>query len=191
LLRSWYGHFRPVSLQPPRLPLTDLAHLYELLAFSFSAMHDSVAVAGVFGFPRVADAPLVFGFSANERIDAALEAAGRECCQRLGFLWGEEIPVDPPEPQPTAEYHQEVYLCPKNHHRIRAWLRGEHEQWKVDVLPYQPSEPRFVDLTPTQLSGRVRVAKALANSELEVVFGADDPKMPEGLPPEGRIHPIA
>jgi hypothetical protein len=49
---------------------------------------------------------------------------------------------------------------------------------------------RFVDMTPRELSGRLAIAKALPEGELQLVFGEGHPDIEGRMPEELRIHPI-
>jgi hypothetical protein len=195
VLRSWYGALRPRAVplgvwQPP----TRLWDAYELEAHAFDGVDAacSVAVRGVFAFPRRPDAPLTYGFAAGATEQQALGAAMRECLQRLAFLWGEPLPAEPPAFAPTAEYHQEFFLQRSMHEHIRRWLAGRLVDRTPDLgRPAKAFPDRFVDLTPPALAGRTHVVRALPGDELPLVFGRGHPKVSGVLPAELAIHPIA
>jgi hypothetical protein len=151
---------------------------YEFEVRLFETAWDSsgIRVAGVFGFPKSSNAPLVYGFAARHSLVAAMCAARDECIQRLGFLWGEEIPTTTPSPSPDPDFHQEYYLCPENHAALAEWLHRGH-----GVAPRRPIELRgrqprkFADLTPRWLGKQFIVVKALPDGEIPLAFGAEQP----------------
>ena len=195
ILRSWYGLVEPARLSMAPGAISDaLRDLYAFEAYSFDDRPTpEVHVAGVFGFPLVDLAPLLYGFGARPSRDEALCAASRECVQRLGFLWGESIPESVPEFEPTPDFHQELFLCPSKHPVLRAWLDGEHR-----AAPRQPRRPvaaptprLFADITPPELVRKLFVAKAVPEDEWPLVFGSGHPYVEDDLPARLRIHPIA
>lgn len=191
LLRSWFGGPAPVRMSvehAPRLP----PDCYRVEAYSVP--HDGeetpFEVAAIFGFPRRDTVPLVFGTAAARTLSAALESAERECIQRLGFLWGEELPRTLPSPEPSPAFHQEFYLCPASHGRLSAWLSGEHQGMTRLPRKSRHAAPRFANLTPEHLRSRLWVVKAVASEELELAFGSYHPDVDPGLRSLG-VHPIA
>jgi hypothetical protein len=195
VLRSWYGELRPraVSLRASMPPGSLLStHDFEGCAFDEPEGSASAFVRGVFAFPRTATLPLSYGFAAAQSEPRALTGALRECLQRLAFLWGEPLPERPPAFARTAEYHQEVYLQPVMHDRIRAWLAGELPAATLEPCEAHCEFPnRFVDLTPATLAGRLWVIRALPGRELPLVFGRGHPRIRGVLPASLEIHPIA
>jgi hypothetical protein len=195
VLRSWYGEIHPVKAALPEQRYVDALRTdYEWCTYLFPSSSSSpdLTVAGVFAFPFAPTAPLAFGFGAGADLPYALDKAGRECVQRLGFLWGEDLPDSEPPFEPNAEYHQEFYLRPCMHERIRSWLDGAHSRspCKVDSSGLPAGPPEFIDITPDQLSGRLFVVKALASSELEFVFGRGHPRVSGPLSDRFLIHPL-
>jgi len=195
VLRSWYGEIDPVrSTLPDHSHIEALRSEYEWSAYVFPTRDPSaqLAVAGVFAFPRAATAPLAFGFGASANVVDARDKAGKECVQRLGFLWGEDLPGSEPPFEPSAEYHQEFYLRPSMHERVRSWLEGVHGQTpcKLDRFGFQATQPEFVDITPGQLRGRLFVVRALASSELQLVFGRGHPRVVGPVSERFLIHPL-
>jgi ribosomal protein S12 methylthiotransferase accessory factor YcaO len=182
ILRSWHGETRPAAVQEPlavaALPPA-LVEVYEFRACLFppgddDCAPDGAAVAGVFGFPRQERAPLIFGFGARAGAGDALGAAGRECIQRLAFLWGEDIPAGDPPFAPTAEFHQEYFLQPRRHQTLQHWLsHGRHDAARpVPRAPLASARGRgFADLTPAALRGKIAIVKALPRAELPLCFG--------------------
>jgi hypothetical protein len=195
ILRSWYGENSPVRTALPAKAVPQaLDEVYSIEAYLFgSAVQSRVEVAGVFGFPKRGDAPMLYGFGARPAREPALLAAANECIQRLGFLWGEAIPSREPHLSPTAEFHQDFFMWPPAHDRIRRWLAGEHRLLVPDFAestPAQRAERRFVDLTPLELRSKFFVAKALPDGEVPLVFGDGGPGALARLPAPLRIHPI-
>ncbi len=196
ILRSWYGEFEPVPIEIPfDLIPAGLGELYSFEAYSYREPEGShsVHVIAMFGFPLSAEAPLLCGFGARDTRALALSAAFGECLQRLGFLWGEQIPAAEPEFFPTAEFHQEWFLWPLTHDRVRAWLAGEHTRVGPVLidLPRQGGCQSFVDITPTELQSRIFVAKGIPRGELALVFGKGHPSVSSRLPDALQVHPIA
>jgi hypothetical protein len=149
----------------------------------------SVEVAGVFAFPKRDMVPLAFGTAASSTLAEAVARAWQECVQRLAFLWGEAIPTDVPQFEPTPSYHQDLYLCPRMHGRLRAWLEGGHQKDVSCEASAPPGDNPFADLTPEHLRGKISVVKALPLSELQLAFGRHCPGIEPRLQ-RGSVHPI-
>jgi hypothetical protein len=185
VLCSWYGFSEPLAIEHLQdASLTALGGLYEFECYAFPAPGEpSHEVVGVFGFPRTASSPLIYGFGADECRSGALERARRECLQRLAFLWGEAIPTREPPFGKTPNYHQESFLWPPMHARLRAWLRGDHvgRATRAPALAAATAAAGFVDLTPPHLlrggGAHPRVAKALPTFELQLTFGRGHPSV--------------
>lgn len=192
VLRSWFGGRAPTRHRSPAFASWCPTTSYDVEMYSFAndGPSSDLVVAGVFAFPRRAQAPLVYGLGAARTLDEAIERAGSECQQRLAFLWGEAVPSEVPPFAPTASYHQELYLWPASHVRLRAWLRGEHADGAFLVAAPGPTSSRFVDLTPEHLISRAWVVKALPRSEIQLTFGRGHPDVPPALQRYG-VHPIA
>ena len=196
VLRSWYGAIVPEKIDFPAgfLP-PHLSEIYDVEAFSFGAANAlDVQVVAVFGFPRVEGAPLIGGLGARPTAQGALEAAWGECLQRLGFLWGEEVPSDEPAFAATPDFHQETFLWPGKHATLRAWLSGAHSRFDgclKEPISTARGSRLFADLTPAVLEGRAVVAKAIAQSEVPLTFGCGHPLVERASPEELRVHPVA
>lgn len=197
VLRSWFGEIAPVPVPVPCMDaFSGLSALYRIEAFAIPDVHGSVPpeleVAAVFGFPHDPTTPLLRGTGAGRTLAEALARAWQECVQSLGFLWGEPVPERPPDYTPCAEYHQEYFLYPGTHAKLREWLCGAATGRRSTApRPRTLRARRFVDLTPEHLAGRCFVVKAMADSELPLVFGRKHPSL-LGEPPPGReIHPLA
>jgi hypothetical protein len=196
LLRSWFGGARPERLPAGAVTSAEaLAAAYDFESYEFPAgdrnATNQLRVAGVFGFPKRDHAPLVFGTAAATALPEAVARAERECLQRLGFLWGEAIPVQLPAFEASAAYHQDYYLCPHSHRSLRLWLSGEYAD-ETSALFEVPSTRalRFANLTPEHLSGRLWVVKALPDTELPLVFGRIHPNVDPSRQRHG-VHPLA
>lgn len=192
VLRSWFGGKAPTRHAPRSLTDWCPRNTYDVEIYSFENDGPSaeLVVAGVFAFPRCAETPLVYGLGAARDLDQAIQRAGGECQQRLAFLWGEALPAEVPAFAPTASYHQELYLWPASHTRLRAWLCGEHAHGAPLVAKPSRASSRFVDLTPEHLISRAWVVKALPQSEFQLTFGRGHPDVPPALQRYG-VHPIA
>lgn len=200
VLRSWYGGERPQP-QPvcDALVPRELREVYDIQACSlpparhaaFTLAATRPVVAAVLAFPRSRDAPMAYGFAARHTLASALREAARECLQSLAFLWGEPIPDRQPAPSADPSFHQDFYLNPDQHHRLRRWLCGEHATRAHRLEPPARVAFGFVDLTPAALRGRLHVAKALPDGELPLTFGPGHPSVIGALPAELSVHPIA
>ncbi|MDD9945806.1 MAG: YcaO-like family protein [Myxococcales bacterium] len=191
VLRSWYGSWPPRVVDLPEGdPVAALSDHYELCAYRFEPEGDEIAVAGVFGFPKTETTPLICGLGAAPTETRALEKAMGESLQRLAFLWGEDIPSEPPGPEATPDFHQESYLYPAMFPVLRAWLNGEHGQNRafptLDLATVQ-----FADITPRSLADRVLATRAVAEGAFPLVFGPRQ-TLPDGpIPEHQQVHPIA
>jgi YcaO cyclodehydratase, ATP-ad Mg2+-binding len=204
VLHSWYGATRPVRLdfRKDSTPLRR-SESYEWRAYLFPASNATafscdVEVVGVYGLPRRAAVPLVLGYGAHPERDDALNAGLREAMQLLGFLWGEPTCERLPQPAPTPLHHLEHYQWPGHRDVLQAWLDDGHERfWQGPLLRAAGARERtsrspgvaFVDLTPSWLRGGLRVAKAVCDDALPLVFG--ETPFASHLPPPLRVHPIA
>jgi hypothetical protein len=196
VLRSWYGETRPRILSLPAWPWLQALETYchwQAYAFAEDSRSDRGTAVGVFAFPRSPAQALSYGFAADASSTGAMAKAAAECLQRLGFLWGEAIPTVEPEFAPTAEYHQEFYLQPGMHHRVRDWLAGSHVETpcRIRERTENPRVPEFVDLTPECLWGKLFVAKALPCREVDLIFGCGHPAVDGPMPLSFQVHPIA
>jgi hypothetical protein len=195
IVRSWLGERSPLRVIGPIVSMPQkltASYLIEAYVFESSAA-TNIEVAGVFGFPKSAEAPLVYGFAARPTQERAIAAAATECVQRMAFLWGEAIPSARPDPTPTPDFHQEFFLWPPAHARLRRWLAGDHCEWGREIIHSSSArhrERRFVDLTPRELNSKLHVAKALPDGELPLVFGSGGPGVLQMLPDSLGIHPI-
>jgi hypothetical protein len=197
VLRSWYGELEPLPVEVPIcLVPSCLEELYAFEAYHFEDPNDAVvSVAGVFGFPRQDGVPLVYGFGARATRAEALASAAGESLQRLGFLWGEPLPLEKPEFAPAPDYHQEFFLHPSTHHSLHMWLGGGNRSTGGRLFCDRPiiacHDRTYADITPPHLSGRLFVAKAIPSGELPLVFGNGHPHMLGDVPDALRVHPIA
>jgi ribosomal protein S12 methylthiotransferase accessory factor YcaO len=192
-LRSWYGETVPEPIELSNDSAWEaLAPFYDLRAYAFPVQPNAqpdVDVVAVFGFPKVPRAPLVYGFGADVWRERALRRASNETLQRWAFLRGEAIPERAPAFSTTAEYHQEFYLWPAMHARLRAWLAGSHAE-RAPVIERrrpEPNVPEFVELGRTN---ELSVVRALPRSELPLVFGCGHPNAPRHAHEPYLVHPF-
>ena len=193
LLRSWRGEGMPeqVALDAPLLSsIPGYAwQAYRLpMQGGWSAAYET---AIVIGFPTRGGVPLVRGSAADETLKLALRRAVRECLQGLAFLWGEDIPNEPPPSSPTPLYHLDHYLWPGAHAGLRQWLAGAHTQLAASASPEADATVEWVELTPAGAQARFRVAQARCQAALPLFFGDGPAWWTTALPPALRVHPIA
>ena len=197
ILRAWYVEIRPARLTFD-VSSTALAGAssYEWHAYAFpktdlARFSSHVDVAGIFGFPKKRDAPLVLGYGGRSDAAGALAAAVCEATQGLAFLWGEPVTDQPPALGSTPVYHLEQFQYPGHHGMLRSWLEGAHMPYGARNLAPRAAAPEvaFVDLTPPWLGGGHRVAKAHCQGAIPLAFG--DVPFAAHLPATLRAHPIA
>jgi hypothetical protein len=173
VLRSFAGESAPQPVTVDSDLATALRAHYALEAYAFAPRGARYQAAGLFLFPRSDEAPCCYGFGAAQERRAAVRAAEREALQRLAFLWGEEIPREPPAITATADAHQEYYLYPPHQAELRAWLTGA--RFDADrartASRFDGEATRFVDLTPAELLGSLYVAKAVSARARVLHFG--------------------
>lgn len=189
VLRSWYGEIRPecrpFAVQGP------LRSYYRFRAFSFAA-GEQLDVAGVFGFPLDDKAPFICGFAAGDDWQEAVKAAEAECLQRLGFLWGAELPRAEIPFSPTPLYHQEAFLSENGWRRVERWLEGAHLNYAKPRLPwFDIVNTQFYELTPEHLKGRLTIVGAVCEQAFPLFFGRCMDFIPDSMPPELWVHPVA
>lgn len=192
ILRSWIGLLPPEPMPLPTLPL--LRQLGDIYSFELRRFgHGQPAVAACFAFPKVPEAPFICGFGAEETIDVAALKALEECVQRMGFLWGEEIPSSDPPFEPTADYHQEVFLTGDGMERVKCWLAGAHRLPEGNGADFGTGPLLFSDLSPPHLKGRVWVMKAVGPDYYPLTFGKRPVMFQDGqlLDEKLWIHPVA
>ncbi|HEY2408652.1 MAG TPA: YcaO-like family protein [Polyangiaceae bacterium] len=198
VLRSWYGETSPraLSLECSAL-LTPLEPHYAFERYVFpvgsARSRSDLEVVGVFAFPLQTPVAFAYGLGAGASLADALGKAERECLQVAGFLWGEELPTHAPEPASTPGYHQDFYLMPGMHARLRSWLQGEHVRHGSGIEPISERAlpTSFVDLTPTHLRGRFAVAKAISSDALALTFGRGHPRLKPSRSTTFAVHPIS
>jgi YcaO cyclodehydratase, ATP-ad Mg2+-binding len=187
ILRSWYGaltlgHSPLASLPVEAAAWQGFAEHYELQVRATQWLGLWVAM-GV-GFGRSAQVPFIISFGARTGLEDAVAAARREFTQRLGFLFGEDLPTEEPQVAPSADFHQEYSLWSGAHAALRSWLGTSVASRDWPAPP--PTPLGFVDLTPPELRDKVSVARAWWPGLVPLVFGADYPGYPAGPP-----HPVA
>ncbi len=186
VLRSWYGELALSPLPDEQAELwRPLRGIYELELRCVEWLGFVVTV-GV-GFPRSDEVPTCIAFGARRDAAASNAAAHGEFIQRLGFLWGEEIPTSEPTPEPNANYHQEYYLWRESGEHLRRWLAAE-----VREQASAPSSgPRgFADLTPPELEGKAAAARVIHPGLWPLTFGTGH-VAPSSRAPVHLVHPIA
>lgn len=193
ILRSWFGHFKPLLVpMPPHFYPKSLMEDYEILSFQFSKEPDDI-VTGIFMVPRLPNIPLAYGFGAAPNLESSLEKSRRELDQRLGFLWGEELPSTCPEFSPTSYFHQEYFLQPQMSHSLKKWLLGERKAIPLH-LPYDQKNGSYsyVDITPDLVKDKIYVVRALHEHAMPLTFGVGHPWIKaNNLPEDLKVHPIA
>jgi hypothetical protein len=105
----------------------------------------------------------------------------------LAFLWGEELPAEPPAPGPTPAHHLDYFQHPTRHDILRGWLDGEHVRY-ARRRSSSRAPITFVDLTPPWMGG-FHVAKAMREGAAPLSFGLAP--VTAHLPASLRMHPIA
>jgi len=204
ILRSWYGLTRPVPVSRAEGPLWQLSPIYNVFHVEFPSVTtktelgiDDHKVAGCFLFPKNKDtAPLVYGFGVGGHIEGALDAAERECLQRLGFLWHEKVPMTCAALKPTAVWHQEYYLVPSHHYKVLRWITMGHQEFRTDhssvaSRQFEPLIVSFVELTPKEWSGRIHIVKTIGEKAIPLLWGEPaDAAHLTAVPQDLWIHPI-
>lgn len=194
LLCAWYGQTQPLRRELTADPAWGaLSPWYELEAYEFPASDaddSELSAAAVFGFPKVAEAPLIYGAAADWTLERAIRRAGAEALQRWAFLWGETIPDREPEFAPAADFHQELYLWPAMHARLRDWLAGSHRHSAPALAPRGPRRepPEFVEVGSFP---ELMAVRAIPDRELPLVFGRGHPNAPHHGREPFLVHPIA
>jgi hypothetical protein len=190
VLRSFAGEVKPARLALGGASFAAaIEEHYSVEAYGFDPRRRKLRhrAAGVFLWPRRPDLPLVYGFAAARDVGAAQASAAREALQRLAFLWGEALPSSPPSAAASPDYHQEHYLYPAHHPRLRTWLAGRPGSRRMRFeRGFDGERARFIDLTPDDLSGGLVVAKACAAAARPLIFGRPGPATAGTHP-----HPLA
>jgi hypothetical protein len=193
VLASWLGYSKPMRMIGiAKTPLFNLKSIYQVEHYDFgrqklAGFSTSIYVSGIVLKPLNTAHPLIMGFGAGFSQVESIQKAEGETWQRLGFLWGEEIPSSPPAFAPHQLYHQEYYLYPKNHHQIDSWLKGGFYNESLNPLPSILS-PSFVDMS---LDSDYRIAKAISRDAIPLVFGNWREGSFATLAEDRLIHPIA
>jgi hypothetical protein len=188
VMRSWYGELALAPLPAVHTRSWEpLLELFELEVRCVSWLDHWVVVAC--GFPLEASTPTCVAFGARRDLVEAADAARREVLQRLGFLWGEELPTQPPEPSPSPDYHQEFSLWPGAEPFLRRWLARSCDPGLSFHHPSSSAEG-FLDLTPPELRGKLYVARVWHPGLWPLVFGRGF-EAPSAGTPVHAVHPIA
>lgn len=181
LLRSWEGELPPQGLSEitvESVARNFLEREYHLEAFLISSRFETkkkIQVIIAVGYPKNKSVPLLYGFGAGLRVSRALEHAFREMVQRFGFLLGESIPEEMPEFSPTPDFHQEYFLLPQNHIKLKNWLSTTES---ISASTECPPEMEWLDLTPPHLKNRLFVVRAVGKKGIQpLYFGTRDKKV--------------
>jgi ribosomal protein S12 methylthiotransferase accessory factor YcaO len=196
VLRSWYGEISP---QPIALGGSVLAEArsYEWRAAAFpepqaTSFSCGIEVVGVFGFPLREDVPFAFGLAGRPSLDDAIAVAESEALQVLAFLWGEPLPEGPILGEPSPMQHLDTYQVRGACDAVRRWLDDGHRAFAGErgtgTIGRSLGLSGFIDLTPSWLTGDLRVAKAVSQEAVPLIFG--DSPYARHLPQHLRLHPI-
>lgn len=202
VLSSWVGLVRPlVTMEGSgRSALNSLRQTYEVKRVHFGTQSIrclnatlGVTVSAVALLPRDPAAPLILAFGAAETSKESLMKAEAEAIQRLGFLWGEELPTELPEFSPTNLYHQDYFLRADQRDKVEAWLNGVFYRGsgdKAESTLDKTLSVSFVDLSAyPELN--LKVARAICPEMIPLVFGKWREREFANLPDALLIHPIA
>lgn len=193
IIRSWYGEIVPKKLSIPKnfVP-KEWFKIYDFEAYSFPNSTPS-EVSILIGFPKLKSSPTIYGFGSGSSEANALLSSRKECFQRLGFLWGEDIPKKSPNFSPSPDFHQEFFLYPPNVKLLKSWLSGGHTKYMSNIKKPSPAKYKtlFFDLTPPHLRGKLYVVKAFDPDAIPLVFGKKKLMKESNLPKNLIIHPIA
>ncbi|RZA25318.1 MAG: hypothetical protein EOP10_07235 [Proteobacteria bacterium] len=202
ILSSWVGLLRPLVTMEgaAHSPLNSIRQLYEVKRVHFGAqrvasMTTPIFVSGIALLPRSETAPLILGFGSGESGWDSLRKAEEDALQRLGFLWGEEIPSELPAFSPTNLYHQDYYLMPEQRDKIEGWLSGAffknpRSEKESETTLCRTLDIHFVDLTLFE-ELELKVARAFCPQAIPLVFGKWRVREFTDLPDALLLHPIA
>ena len=196
VLQSWIGNTGAVKFEPDQTVSTELNFLtssYDIQYFEFATHYDeSYSVIGCFGFPKKVTDPIFYGFGSAKDNAKSVQKATSEAIQRLGFLWGEEIPHENPVASPTAYFHQEYFLNPKNHQIILDWLESSSsKKTSAEDIKYDPKKTSFYVLNQVKVEGsKYIVIKAKNETSIPLVFGKNNFYKSLNARCLGDVHPI-
>jgi hypothetical protein len=195
VLRAWMGQTLAVRIpNGVALPMFSATPSYDWRTYLFPVgdapvIRPDVEVVGVFGFPKAQKMPVVFGYGARSDRSEAVLCAQREALQLLAFLWGEPIPDVAPDPVPVPMTHLETYQVRDRHETLLRWLEEGHAAHHRPLTAAGADDSvRYADLTPSWLTGRCRVARALCPAAISLAFGRSP--LFAHLPSHLQIHPI-
>lgn len=188
VLHSWLG------LHPLRI-LTDkpwfsenLQDLYRSVLVDFGSAA-GIQVRGCFLLPKQSNLPLVSGFAAANDPKMAIQKAELESMQRLAFLYGEDLPDQDPDFEPSPMYHQDYHLMERNHLLINEWIAKAGNESYCDE---SQDDIVFMDLTPKRKGMGFYVVQAQSEKYLPLIFGRiqSHPRF-TAYPRSCLVHPIA
>jgi len=196
VLTSWVGTTEVKRAAPEVLgsAFARISDVYKAVPLDFgsqavTAFKNLIHVAGVVLLPIDKAHPLIIGFGAGFSKQDAWRKASGESWQRLGFLWGEEIPASTPPFLASPLYHQDYYLYPAHHLLLEKWFAGAY--FRPDAT--RRSEILNVSFASMTSASRPEyfVSKALSAATIPLVFGRPADGLLSTLPEERIIHPIA
>lgn len=196
VLENWIGRRQPKILAAPQAdrPVSALQNIYEIVVVSWGSIRTTVSDPlhgrSVFLFPKRPELPYAVGFGCHQDADRARHQAEEECLQVMSFYYGEELPDESPEPQPSPGFHQEFYQYAPNRRVLQQWLHGRIRACRNPGAALECIDPGFVILPVVIPSSGFTVVKALCPDTLPLVFG-DWLYGHAGLDEEAfRFHPI-
>lgn len=188
ILRSWYGQIKHQVYNLDSILRGGLEKSYDLVGVNFSNKENDPVVLGIFGFPKIKDKPLVYGFGASPYQEIAEKKAEVEFIQRLGFLWEEPL-LEKVDFSPSASFHQDYFLVPKNLEIIRGWVFAKHES--EDIWDLNDNTEYFFDLTPHDSLKGIHIVRAFSGAKMPLIFGEWHPWVKSRKNQNLIVHPIA
>ena len=197
ILASWFGKTKVERLSVKTdKDLLFLESHYDISCYKLGEskvvpFNESLLTAMVYLKPKseyLDKIPCVYAFSCGKKMSEALKGASKEILQRLGFLWGEELPKKPIEMKPNAHFHGDYYLVKENHKYIDMWLSNEFYQADAS---YAEKEIKldFVDISSSSVS-KYKVAKAISKDTIDLYFGSYDKGLYADCDEKQKVHPI-
>ena len=196
ILSSWFGHSKPERIAIPSFLKLDFLsshyeiNLYKLGESKISDIEQNLTTVMLYLRPKTEhknSVPLLYSFCSGVSLELAVLGAEKELLQRVGFLWGEELPTKIGF-SPTAHFHGEFYLNTDNHYIIESWIMGDFYREGTDKKSSQISI-QFVDIS-SETSSKYYVAKAISNETIDLYFGNYNEGDYKGLSKLQKYHPI-
>ena len=190
LLKSWNGQIAPNKIQNIKdafILSHETKYSFESFELKYNQSSEFIAVVYV-GWPKKLTDPLIYGFGCTKKLNTAHEKALKEMKQRFLFLKDEFVSENEPEFSASPFYHQDYYLTPKNHIKLKNWLDGKNINQS-----YGPAE----ELTEKDFTFKVIeenknyvVVRAISEKAWPLYFGRYN-YLPKQNSQEPAIHPIA